>query len=159
MVRLKDLLNALVREKTEMIIVGGLAGIMHGASYITNDLDICYRRSKENYQSIVKALRPFKPALRGPAGEGIPFLFDEKTLHNGLNFTLKTEAGDIDILGELTGIGTYENLLPNVETMPLFGMSLQVISLDDLIRAKKNAGRTKDKIHVDILEALKKMNA
>ncbi|MBI2082856.1 MAG: hypothetical protein HYT76_04725 [Deltaproteobacteria bacterium] len=153
----REFLEALHREKVAMIIVGGFAGVLHGYSYITNDLDICYQRDKQNYKNMVRALRPFKPRLRGPKGEGIPFLFDEKTIQNGMNFTLTTDVGDIDLLGELSGIGGYEQLIQAVKKSDLYGLELNVISLDDLIRAKKAAGRRKDLLHLDELEALKLM--
>jgi hypothetical protein len=36
---------------------------------------------------------------------GLPFVLDHRTLANGLNFTLVTTLGDIDLLGEITGGG------------------------------------------------------
>ena len=140
-----------------MLVVGGLASILHGASLITNDLDICYRRSKKNLEALVQALTAFQPMLRGPKGEGISFLFDAKTLQNGMNFTLKTEQGDIDLLGELSGVGNYEMLNRSALKTELFGIPIKVISLEDLIRAKRAAGRKKDLVHLDELEALKLM--
>lgn len=157
MLKLKDFLQALSHEKVEMIIVGGIAATVHGSSYITNDLDICYKRTKKNYFALVQALTPFNPYLRGPKDEKIPFLFDEKTIENGMNFTLITDAGDIDILGELTGVGNYENLIKSAEKAELYNLEFSVISLDDLINSKRIVNRDKDKVHLDILEALKEM--
>lgn len=155
MVKFKEFLTALHEAKAEMIIVGGLAAILHGSSYITNDLDICYRRTKKTYQALVHALSPFKPQLRGPKREKIPFLFDEKTLQQGLNFTLITTHGDIDLLGELQGIGGYDQLLPAAKAMTVYDMEFKVIGLEDLIQSKKAVRRTKDLLHLDELEALK----
>lgn len=155
MVKFQEFLKALHDAKVEMIIVGGLAAIVHGSSYITNDLDICYRRTKENHQALIRALKRFKPKLRGRKGETIPFLFDEKTLQNGLNFTLTTTHGDIDLLGELQGIGGYEPLLGSAQNTILFDMEFKVIGLADLIHSKKIAGRKKDNLHLDDLEVLR----
>lgn len=154
MVKFKEFLLAMHQAKAEIIIVGGLAATLHGSSQITNDLDICYQRTKKNYQALVQGLTPFKPQLRGPKREKIPFLFDEKTLQQGLNFTLITSHGDIDLLGELQGLGGYDQLLPATKTMTLYGLSFKVIGLEDLIRAKKALRRTKDLLHLDELEAL-----
>ncbi|MGH7820086.1 MAG: hypothetical protein ACREQ9_09950, partial [Candidatus Binatia bacterium] len=71
-------------------------------------------------------------------------------------FTLVTDAGDIDLFGELPGVGSYEALLPRVEGMDIFGERTLIIGLDDLIRAKHAAGRPKDRIHLEELEEIKR---
>lgn len=154
MLQSRELLSALHQQKVEFLIIGGLAGIIHGSLFITGVVDICYKRDKKNYSALVKALGPYSPRLRTPHQEELPFLFDERTLKNGLNFTLVTTLGDIDLLGELSGIGGYEDLVKASEKTLLFELDFDVISLEDLIRAKRIAGRRKDKVHLDILEAL-----
>jgi hypothetical protein len=54
---------------------------------------------------LVDALAPHHPYLRG-APPGLPFQWDTATLARGLNFTLTTSLGDIDLLGEITGGGS-----------------------------------------------------
>jgi hypothetical protein len=71
-----------------------------------------------------------------------------------LNFTLTTDLGDVDILGEVTGLGSYEKLLPVSEEMEVFGLGCKVLTLEGLIKAKKVAGRTKDLMLLPELEAL-----
>ena len=55
-------------------------------------------------ERLAAALSRFQPYLRG-APEGLPFRFDAATIRRGLNFTLRTTAGDIDVLGEVAGVG------------------------------------------------------
>lgn len=153
---LKRLLEVLHGAEVQFLLVGGVAGIAHGMNYLTTDLDICYQRTKKNYSAIVKALRPGKPRLRTKDGE-IPFLFDEKNLEFGLNFTFTTDWGDIDLLGEVPGVGTFENMLPNSEEFELYGMPVKTVSLEDLIKAKHAAGRPKDKVHLLELEAIREI--
>ncbi|HEY3305597.1 MAG TPA: hypothetical protein VGL70_18895 [Candidatus Binatia bacterium] len=71
-----------------------------------------------------------------------------------MNFTLTTDLGDVDILGEVTGLGSYEKLLPVSEEMEVFGLGCKVLTLEGLIKAKKVAGRTKDLMLLPELEAL-----
>ena len=85
----------------DFIIVGGVAAILHGLGFTTYDLDVVYSRDRENIRRIVQALGPYQPYLRG-APPGLPFHLDELTLRNGLNFTLVTSFGDLDLLGEVT---------------------------------------------------------
>ena len=91
-------------EHVEFVVIGGLAVISHGHVRATIDLDICYARTPENLERLVRALRDLRPRLRGAPPE-LPFFWDVQTLRNGLNFTLTTTAGDIDVLGEVTGLG------------------------------------------------------
>lgn len=100
------LLNILSSSNVEFVIVGGVAATIHGSARLTTDLDIVHERGPENLRRLVSALRPLKPYLRG-APPGLPFQIDEQTLRAGLNFTLITSAGPLDILGEIAGVGSY----------------------------------------------------
>ena len=140
--------------QVDFIVVGGLAAIVHGSSRLTQDVDVVYSRTPDNLQRIVDALRPHEPYLRG-APPGLPFLWDVRTLKNGLNFTLRTKLGDIDLLGEIVGGGRYENLLPHSREMPMFGIRAKVLGLDKLIEVKRAAGRPKDFEVIAELEAIR----
>lgn len=82
------------------------------------------------------------PYPRG-APPGLPFRWDLATLRNGLNFTLETAFGDLDLLGEVAG-GGYEQLLPHALKVSGFGRSFLLVSLPMLIVLKRAAGRIKD---------------
>jgi len=140
--------------QVDFIVVGGLAAIVHGSSRLTQDVDVVYSRTPDNLQRIVDALRPHEPYLRG-APPGLPFLWDARTLKNGLNVTLRTKLGDIDLLGEIVGGGQYENLLPHSREMPMFGIRAKVLGLDKLIEVKRAAGRPKDFEVIAELEAIR----
>jgi hypothetical protein len=71
-----------------------------------------------------------------------------------LNFTLVTSAGDLDALGEATGGGTFEALLPRSETRLLFGLEVHFVDLETLIHLKRAAGRPKDLERIAELEAI-----
>jgi predicted nucleotidyltransferase len=148
------LLRVLLDGAVEFILVGGVAGSLHGAARATYDVDVVYRRSPENMSRLVAALTPYGPYLRG-APAGLPFSFDVQTLRQGLNFTLTTSVGDLDLLGEVTGGGRYEDLLAHSQSIPLLGTSCRCVSLDGLIRIKRAAGRPKDLEAIAELEALR----
>jgi len=147
------LIAALVDARVEFIIVGGLAATAHGSARLTQDIDVVYSRSSENLDRLVSALAPFDPYLRG-APRGLPFEWHSSTLQRGLNFTLTTTIGDIDLLGEVTGGGNYESLLLHTAVMEFFGHSCRCLDLPWLIRVKRAAGRPKDIEVVAELEAL-----
>jgi predicted nucleotidyltransferase len=154
MIDFEALLRALVGSRVEFIIVGGAAATAHGSARLTNDLDIVYSRSRDNIVRLVSALRAFRPYPRG-APPGLQFLFDEETIRAGLNFTFTTTAGDLDILGEITGGGGYEQLLASSITIRLFGIDCLCLGLDGLIDVKRAAGRRKDLEAIAELEALR----
>lgn len=148
------LLAALSRTEGEYIIIGGVAATVHGSSRLTQDIDICYSRANANLDRLVRALRPLKPYLRG-APRGLPFEWSVATLRAGLNFTLTTTAGDIDLLGEVTGGGTYNDLIDHTIDVTLFGHRTKCLNLKSLIATKRSAGRPRDLEAIAELEALR----
>jgi predicted nucleotidyltransferase len=150
---LAALLTSLVDAGVEFILVGGAAGTALGAARLTQDVDVVYAREPQNLQRIVTALSGTNPYPRG-APPGLPFLFDERTLHNGGNFTLHTTLGDIDLLAEITGGGGYSELLPSTIVLHAFGRDIRCLTLRKLIEVKRAAGRPKDFEAIAELELL-----
>ena len=148
------LLGALGDGRVEYIVIGGLAATIHGSARLTQDVDACYARTPDNVRRLVDALKPLAPYPRG-APRGLPFSWDTDTIEAGLNFSLATTAGSIDLLGEVTGGGTYGNLLPHTVTATLFGHEIKCLALDWLIRTKRAAGRPRDLEAIAELEALR----
>ena len=156
MTNYEELLKKLVSFDVDFVIIGGVAAVTHGSAYETRDLDICYRRSKENVKKLVKLLRSLHAKLRGPKEE-LPFILDEKTFSFGLNFTFTTDLGDFDLLGELGGVGSYDRVEMMSEPIDLCGFKVKVLSLDGLILSKRAANRPKDQAHLKELEAIREM--
>jgi hypothetical protein len=149
----KDQLELLSRHAIECVIVGGVAGTLHGSAIPTTDLDVCYSRTATNLQKLATALKSVNARLRN-APSNPPFLLDAETLRKGLNFTFVTDIGDIDLLGEVRGIGYYDKAVEGASSFELLGYTFKVIALDKLILAKRTAGRAKDMVAVAELEAL-----
>ena len=154
MIDYEQALTALAAAGVRLVIVGGVAITIHGSSYVTFDLDFCYARDPENLSRLAEALGPHNPRLRG-APAGLPFRLDEGTLKSGMNFTLATDLGDIDLLGEVAGVGDYAAALVASEEVELFGATFRVLNLDALIASKRAAGRPKDLMVLPELEALR----
>ncbi|MBX7119025.1 MAG: hypothetical protein K1X31_08505 [Gemmatimonadaceae bacterium] len=153
MIGLERLLGALAESGVECILVGGIAARAHGSARVTQDVDLCYARTEENLARLVRALAPFAPYVRG-APRGLPFEWSVRTLRQGLNFTLTTTAGDLDLLGDLTGGGGYAELVPHSAVVTIFGHDVRLIDLPWLIRLKRAAGRPKDYEVLAELEAI-----
>lgn len=148
------LLQVLVGGGVEFVVIGGMAAVVHGSAHVTLDLDVVYARSRENIERLAGALASLDPYPRG-APAGLPFHFDAPTIRAGLNFTLTTTAGDLDLFGEATGGGTYEVLRPRSIIREVFGISCPFVDLETLIHLKRSAGRPKDAERIAELEALR----
>lgn len=147
------LIAALADAGVEFILVNGVAATVHGSARLTRDVDVVYRRTPDNIERLVDALAAHAPYLRG-APAGLPFAWEPATIARGLNFTLTTALGDLDVLGEITGGGGYEQLAPSSQVVRIFGRDVLCLDLATLIRTKRAAGRPRDFEAVAELEAI-----
>ena len=152
-VDLAQIIPPLVRAKVDFILIGGMAAILHGSARVTFDVDLVYSRTDENIQRLADALASHKPYLRG-APPDLPFAWDAKTIRSGLNFTLTTALGDVDLFGEVAGGDTYQDLSAHSFEIEAFGVRFNCIDLPTLIRIKEAAARPKDREAVAELRVL-----
>ena len=150
----EGLLKVLRDGGVEFILVGGAAATAHGSARLTEDIDVVYSRTPENIACLASALRPCSPYLRG-APPGLPFQWDAETIRRGLNFTLSTSLGSLDLFGEIAGGGNYKSLLPDCIDLTVFGIPCRCLGLDRLIQVKRAAGRPKDLEAIAEFEALR----
>ena len=137
----------------EFVIVGGFAGVLHGSSYITDDLDICAVLTSDNVAKLREILGDLKPVHR-MTHKKLSFLEHPPTGEPLANLYLETEAGTLDVLGSVLGLGDYATLAKKAIEIPLFGRSCRVVSLEDLIAAKEALGREKDLLTAKELRAI-----
>jgi predicted nucleotidyltransferase len=149
-----SLLAALERAKVRCVLIGSRAMSCYGSEFHTQDVDLCYSRDTSNFTALAEALTPFHPRLRG-AMEGLLIRVDERTLRSGINFLLVTDAADVDLLGHVPGVDSFEALRNRASEMELVGVPVWVASLDDLITMKRAAGRPNDQLHLTELEELR----
>jgi hypothetical protein len=143
-----ELLGALVRHGVDFVVVGGFAGYAHGSNYPTYDLDVAYARDQANIVRLVEALEEIGVRLRG-APEDVPFQLEPRTIQSGANFTFITRFGDFDVLADLAGIRSYDQLKAAAEKRTIFGLEVAVASIDHLIAMKRASNRTKDQLMVE----------
>ena len=116
-------------------------------------MDVVYSRADENIERLAAALAPHRPYLRD-APPNRPFGWNAKTIYHGLNFTLSTALGDLDLFGEIAGTETYSDLLPHSFDVEAFGVRFKCIDLPTLIRIKEAAGRPNDREAIGELRVL-----
>ncbi len=100
------IVESLERHGVSYVIVGGVAGRLHGASRLTFDLDVLARRDVENLDRVAAVLRELGAFLRvggldDETARSLPFVLDGRSLSAMETSTWRTEAGDLDVLANL----------------------------------------------------------
>jgi predicted nucleotidyltransferase len=149
----RELLKRLKDHDVEFIVIGGLAAILQGAPVATYDVDVCAPMSDDNVAKIHAALREIKPRFRFRP-DNLPVPDDPARLRGIRNMNLVTDVGVIDLLGDLPGVGTFEEVRDRTIEINMGGFVCRVLNLETLILSKKTAGRDKDLISVRHLEAI-----
>lgn len=151
-----EILRTLVRHDVRFVVIGGVAGNLHGSATLTRDLDVVHSRERGNLHRLATALanldarrRDVPPDIRAP--------IDERAILNGTNFLLTTRYGALDCIGETPAERlTYEQLAPTAVRFPVEkDLVVPAVSLPDLIRMKRATGRDRDRIEVERLTALR----
>jgi hypothetical protein len=150
---LEVLIRALQRHNVEYLVVGGVAAQAYGATRPTKDLDCVVRQERQNLDRLGSALRELGARLRvgGLSDEEarlLPLQLDGASLAGGQMWTLRTDAGDLDVLANIPGAGGtrlgYEALVERAGMVQVDNLTILVASLDDVIVSKQVADRPKD---------------
>ncbi|OYZ21432.1 MAG: hypothetical protein B7Y39_09205 [Bdellovibrio sp. 28-41-41] len=151
MENLNLLLKRLLDAQIDFVLIGGYAAVIHGASQVTHDLDICSIMTDEQLIKLKSALAGLDAKHRmNPSNQPSLESFPQKGKKLD-NYYLRTTAGVLDILKEVSPVGDYEKLRAAANVVQIFGHDCKVISLDDLIAVKKSMSRPKDKTVLDEL--------
>lgn len=138
-------LERFAEARVDFVVIGGVAGGVHGSAYGTVDLDLAYGRERENLERIVTVLRSIGATLRD-APPDVPFQLDARALEAGGNFTFSTSLGPVDLFAYPAGAPPYEQLKGAATMIEVRGHPVRIASLDHLIAMKEAAGRPRDKL-------------
>ncbi|MPZ28614.1 MAG: hypothetical protein GEV12_19985 [Micromonosporaceae bacterium] len=142
---LATVLGALQRHQVRFVLIGGMAGVVHGSPFPTEDVDITPERSRENLARLSGALAELSARVRTDGVDGgLPFAHDADSLAAVQVWNLTTPHGDLDISFIPHGTDGYEDLVREATDTPILGLSVPVASLADVIRSKQAANRPKD---------------
>lgn len=158
MIHFKKILKILDEHQIDFVLIGGLAAIAQGCTFVTSDLDLVYEKTPDNIKKIVRALKPLHIKLRGKGlPPNLPFIFDETVFKNTLNFTLETDLGPLDLLAEIPGFQSYKDILASSDILDLYDVKCRILSIEGLLKNKKIIRRIKDQNHIAELEELLKL--
>ena len=152
----RTLLRRLTEGEVDFVVIGGVAATVHGSAAFTQDLDIAYAPDEANLDRLGTVLVALGARLRGVTDD-VPFVPDGRTLRRTRVLTLETPDGLLNLLAEPDGAPVYAQLRERSLREELAGVTVRVASLADLIAMKKAAGRPKDLVAVEELEAIERL--
>jgi len=151
-----NLLERLINAGVDFVIIGGFAGVVHGCTYVTQDIDICCDFKPDTLLALQKAISDLHPVHRMTPGRK-RLKLTEQTCGQFKNLYLDTDIGQLDCLSFIDGLGDYCEVKQESDLIEVEKMKMRVLSLDALIKAKKKMNRNRDKEAVLQLEAIKKL--
>ena len=140
----ESLLNRLIQSKVEFVIVGGFAAVAHGVSLPTQDIDVCCRFTPENLLRLQEALAGLHPVHRMVPSRP-PLQLTMETCAGLRNLYLDTDWGQLDCLGDILGVGEYQDVAAHSVPVELPGGTCRILTIDALIWAKEAMGRQRDR--------------
>ena len=136
------------------VVAGGLATILQGSALMTRDVDVACDLSPANLLRVWQALAELHPVHR-MTPDRLPFTRQQAEQGGWENLYLATDQGQLDLLGEVKGLGGFEECLQNSEPILIGGAEIRVLTLDALIVAKRAMGRPRDLHAVLELEVIR----
>lgn len=143
MENLKKLVVHLGTYDCRFVVAGGFGAVAWGSSLLTRDVDVACDMAPENLRRAWQALAELHPVHR-MTPDRPPFSLDQAEGGTLKNLYLSTDIGQLDLLGEVKGIGPFEECWKNSEAIRIGGAEIRVLTLDALILAKRAMGRPKD---------------
>jgi hypothetical protein len=141
---LESLLGRLIKHRVDFVIVGGYAAMAYGASFVTQDVDICCRFSPTNLMRLQRALTRIHPVHR-MTPKRLPLQLTTAKCRGLKNLYLDTDLGQLDCLGAIKGIGDFTAVRKHSTALSLPFGHCRILDLDALIKAKEAMGRPRDK--------------
>jgi predicted nucleotidyltransferase len=137
--------DALSRHGVRFVMIGGLAAILHGSPFPTEDVDITPESSAENLERLSDALAELDARVyTATEPDGVPFAHNATSLGSAGVWNLGTSHGRLDISFVPNGTEGFPDLDRDALTVQLRGIDVRVASLADIIRSKQAANRPKD---------------
>ena len=156
MQNLRELLRTLLENEVDFVLIGGFAAVVHGATLVTQDLDICAAITEDQVNKLRKALKDLHPRHRMNPNAKHSFLEYPKIIKGTNNIYLETDLGILDILSQTEPAGSFDEIKNRSLEISLYGYKCRVISIEDLIQIKKEMKRPKDLQAVEELQIIQK---
>ena len=149
------LVTTLARHEVRYVMIDALAARLQGFPRVTADADITPARDGENLRRLAAALQELEARVNTESvPEGLPFDCSASMLARADLWNLVTSAGRLDVAFAPSGTDGYADLMDDAVGFDVFGVRLNVASLEDIIRSKEAADRPQDRQDVVILREI-----
>jgi hypothetical protein len=150
---LKTLLGRLVKDDVDFVIVGAFASVVHGATLVTHDVDICCSFTSRNLLKLQRAIADLHPVHR-LTPQQLPLELTPARCRGLKNLYLKTDLGILDCLSEVLGLGNFAAVKKQSVIINMDFGKCRVLGLEALINAKRAMNRPRDREAIIQLEAI-----
>lgn len=150
----ESLIARLVAHRVQFVVVGGYAAMAHGGSLLTFDVDICCRFTPANLMRLREALEDLHPVHR-MTPQRLPLKLTPRTCRGLKNLYLDTGLGQLDCLGAIKGVGSYDQVRRRSVRIDLGIGPCRILDIDALIDAKEAMGRPRDREAAVELKAIR----
>lgn len=148
-----QLLRRLSEAGVEFVLVGGLAVNAWGVVRGTKDVDIVVAPDPENVKRLAQvAVEAHGHIQKGEAFLSTPFSIAAEVA-SGERVAIETGLGLLDVVQGLDGVPPYAELRPTAVDAEILGVEVAVCSLDSLRGMKRAAGRPRDQVDLEDLDA------
>jgi hypothetical protein len=154
------ILKTLARRGVDLVVVGGIGGVLHGSPIATKDVDVVPDLSATNLDALADALNEMNARIvshDAPQGR-IEVDWRGKELRRWIVdfhfLILITDYGRLDLIHRPGGTSGYPDLARSAVDLELDGVHVKVAALEDIIRSKEAAGRQRDLEHLPTLRLL-----
>lgn len=149
------LFRALARHGVRFVLVGAMGARLYGFPRMTADADIVPARDAENLERLADALHDLNARVYTESvPEGLPFDVSAKALDRANLWNLVTDGGRLDIIFTPAGTRGFDDLAPRAERFEVYGDTLLVARLEDILRSKVAADRLQDRQDAIVIRAM-----
>jgi hypothetical protein len=150
-----EIFRILDEHGVRFVVVGGFAAILHGAPYVTFDVDVVPAADPTNLAALSEALRAMHARIwTNDEPEGLGFEHSGASLANAKIWNLVTDHGRLDITFVPSGTTGFDDLKRDAVHVHVMDQDVDVASLADVVRSKQAAGRRKDELVLPVLREM-----
>ncbi len=146
------LLRVLAAHDVELIVVGGVCAVLHGAPVTTFDLDVVHNRDNANLTRLLDALAELEAGYRGRGTQRL--IPSRPALAGPGHHLLMTTGGPLDLLGTIGAGRGFPELVGHTAEVEVESMPLRILDLSTLVQVKEETARAKDLLMLNILKRL-----
>lgn len=133
----RDILHILLKHRVDFLVVGAYAMSAYGYPRATGDIDIWVLPSHENSRKVYISLAEFGAPLKD--------ITEETFLEHNIVFQIGVAPRRIDLLTHIDGVD-FHSAFENKREIKLEGLTIPIISREDLLKNKQATGREKDRL-------------